>query len=216
MPSSPPRLVLVTDRHGAAVVEAALDSGLPAVQLRDKELPGRALLALAERLRLATARTGALLFVNDRVDVALAVGADGVQLGTGSMPADVARRLLPPGTLIGVSTHAPGEASAGADFALFGPVWATPSKTGAQGEDRLRAAVRFARPVREALGAAGTTIGVNNGEATGQTIPHVHVHIVPRREGDGAGSVHTIFPRGARRPLGEVGEAIRRAAGGLT
>jgi len=144
MPSSPPRLVLVTDRHGAAVVEAALDSGLPAVQLRDKELPGRALLALAERLRLATARTGALLFVNDRVDVALAVGADGVQLGTGSMPVDVARRLLPAGTLIGVSTHAPGEASAGADFALFGPVWATPSKTGAQGEDRLREAVRAA------------------------------------------------------------------------
>ncbi|TMB51336.1 MAG: thiamine phosphate synthase, partial [Deltaproteobacteria bacterium] len=114
MPSSPPRLVLITDRHGTAVVEAALDAGLPAVQLRDKELPGRPLLALAERLRLATARTGALLFVNDRVDVALAVGADGVQLGTGSMPADVARRLLPAGTLIGVSTHAPGEASAGA------------------------------------------------------------------------------------------------------
>src|SRR5436309_5268901 len=144
MRSSPPRLVLVTDRHGAAVVEAALDAGLPAVQLRDKELPGRPLLALAERLRAATARTGALLFVNDRVDVALAVGADGVQLGTGSMPADVARRLLPAGTLIGVSTHAPGEAPAGADFTLFGPVWATPSKTGAQGEDRLREAVRAA------------------------------------------------------------------------
>ena len=114
------------------------------MQLRDKELPGRPLLALAERLRAATARTGALLFVNDRLDVALAAGADGVQLGTGSMPADVARRLLPAGTLIGVSTHAPGEAPAGADFALFGPVWATPSKTGAQGEDRLREAVRAA------------------------------------------------------------------------
>ena len=86
----------------------------------------------------------------------------------------------------------------------------------AAAEALFRAVVRLAGPVREALGAAGTTIGVNNGEATGQTIPHVHVHIVPRREGDGAGSVHTIFPRGARRPLGEVGEAIRRAAGGLT
>src|SRR5438445_10018860 len=149
MPSSLPRLILVTDRRATerdlvAVVEAALDAGRPAVQLRDKDLPGRPLLALAERLRAATARTGALLFVNDRLDVALAVGADGVQLGTGSMPADVARRLLPAGTLIGVSTHAPGEASAGADFALFGPVWATPSKTGAQGEDRLREAVRAA------------------------------------------------------------------------
>src|SRR5437899_11785490 len=149
MPSSPPRLILVTDRRAterdlATVVEAALDAGLPAVQLREKDLPGRPLLALAERLRAATARTGALLFVNDRLDVALAAGADGVQLGMGSVPVDVARRLLPAGTLIGVSTHAPGEAPVGADFALFGPVWATPSKAGAQGEDRLREAVRAA------------------------------------------------------------------------
>src|SRR2546430_15758177 len=119
MPSSPPRLVLVTDRHGTAVVEAALDAGLPAVQLRDKDLPGRPLLALAERLRAATARTGALLFVNDRLDVALAAGADGVQLGTGSVPVDVARRLLPAGTPIGASTPAPGEAPPRAGFALL-------------------------------------------------------------------------------------------------
>src|SRR5690348_5754539 len=59
----------------------------------------------------------------------------------------------------------------------------------------FHAVVRLAGPVREALGAAGTTIGINNGEATGQTIPHVHVHIVPRWESDGAGSVHSIFPR---------------------
>ena len=78
----------------------------------------------------------------------------------------------------------------------------------------LRAVVRLARPVREALGAAGTTIGVNNGEATGQTIPHVHFHIVPRWPGDGAGSIHTIFPRRTSRPLAEVGAAIRRARGG--
>src|SRR5437773_240954 len=144
MPSSPPRLVLITDRHGTAVVEAALDAGLPAVQLRDKDLPGRPLLALAERLRAATARTGALLLVNDRIDVALAAGADGVQLGTGSVAVEVARRLLPAGALVGVSTHAPGEAAPGADFALFGPVWETPSKAGAQGEARLHEAVRGA------------------------------------------------------------------------
>ena len=149
MSSSPPRLVLVTDRRATdrdlvTVVEAALDAGLPAVQLREKDLPGRPLLALAERLRAATARTGALLFVNDRLDVALAAGADGVQLGTGSVPVEVARRLLPPGALVGVSTHAPGEAVAGADFALFGPVWETPAKAGAQGESRLREAVRAA------------------------------------------------------------------------
>src|SRR5690348_8842435 len=94
-----PTLVLVTDRRATGdrdlvdVVARALDAGVPAVQLRDKDLPGRALAALAERLRAATARTGALLFVNDRVDVARAVGADGVQLGATSMPVDVARGL---------------------------------------------------------------------------------------------------------------------------
>src|SRR5204863_8834928 len=104
MPSSPPRLVLITDRHGTAVVEAALAAGLPAVQLREKDLPGRPLLALAERLRAATARTGALLFINDRVDVAIACGADGVHLGGGSMPLDAARRLVGDRTLSGLST----------------------------------------------------------------------------------------------------------------
>jgi thiamine-phosphate pyrophosphorylase len=146
-----PSLILVTDRTATtrdlvAVVERALDAGLPAVQLRDKELPGRPLLALAERLRAATARRNALLLVNDRIDVALACGADGVHLGGGSMPADVARRLVGREALIGVSTHAPGETPADADFAFFGPVWETPSKTGAQGVAQLAAAVR-ASPV---------------------------------------------------------------------
>jgi len=145
-----PALVLVTDRTATgvrdlvAVVERALAAGLPAVQLREKDLPGRPLLALAERLRAATARAGALLFVNDRVDVAIACGADGVHLGGASMPVDVARRLLGDRALLGVSTHAPGEAPAGADFAFFGPVWATPSKSGTQGAARLAAAVRAA------------------------------------------------------------------------
>jgi len=77
----------------------------------------------------------------------------------------------------------------------------------------FRATRRLAGPVREALGAAGTTIGINNGAATGQTIPHVHVHIVPRWPDDGAGSVHTIFPRKTRRSLPDVGAAIRRVIG---
>ena len=77
----------------------------------------------------------------------------------------------------------------------------------------FRTVVRLAGPVREALGAAGTTIGINNGDATGQTIPHVHVHIVPRWESDGAGSVHTIFPRNVTRKLPDVGAAIRKALG---
>jgi thiamine-phosphate pyrophosphorylase len=127
--------VLVTDRHATggrdmiAVVRDALAAGLPAVQLRDKDLSGRALLALAEALRRATADTGALLLVNERVDVAIAAGADGVHLGGGAVPVAVARALLPPAALVGVSTHAPGAPDAeGADFLFFGPVWTTPAK----------------------------------------------------------------------------------------
>ena len=159
-------------RDLVAVVAAALDAGLPAVQLRDKDLPGRPLLALAERLRQATSRSGALLFVNDRIDVALVVGADGVHLGGASVPADVARRLVGADALIGVSTHAPGEAPADADFAFFGPVYATPSKGGAQGETSLAEAVRAAPipvlaiggvtaarvPAVRAAGAAGAAV----------------------------------------------------------
>ena len=77
----------------------------------------------------------------------------------------------------------------------------------------FRAVRRLAGPVRAAVGAAGSTIGINNGAATGQTIPHVHVHIVPRWEHDGAGTVHTIFRAGPRRPVAEVGAAIRRELG---
>jgi thiamine-phosphate pyrophosphorylase len=173
-----PRLVLVTDRTATggrdlvAVVEAALDGGLPAVQLRAKDLSGRALFALAEQLRAATTRRDALLLVNDRVDVALAVGADGVHLGGASIPAATARGLVGSAGLIGVSTHAPGEAPADADFAFFGPVWETPSKSGAQGTDRLAEAAHVAPvpvlaiggvtaarvPDARAAGAAGVAV----------------------------------------------------------
>jgi thiamine-phosphate pyrophosphorylase len=83
-------------------------------------------------LRELTGRHGARLLINDRVDVALAVAADGVHLGGRSLPVATVRRLLGPDRLIGVSTHHPAEiaaaAAAGADFATFGPVYATPSK----------------------------------------------------------------------------------------
>jgi thiamine-phosphate pyrophosphorylase len=176
--ADPPRLVLVTDRHATAgrdlvdVVAAALDAGLPAVQVREKDLPGRGLLALAERLRVLTARAGALLLVNDRIDVAVAVGADGVHLGGGSLPADVARRLLPPGALIGVSTHAPAEAAgATADFVFFGPVYATPSKAAfgpPQGVAALRQAAAAARVPVLAIGGV-TAASVPATRAAGAT-----------------------------------------------
>jgi histidine triad (HIT) family protein len=85
--------------------------------------------------------------------------------------------------------------------------------TAAQATDLFALVRRLAGPVRTALAADGTTIGVNNGGATGQTIPHVHVHIVPRHDGDGAGSIHTIFRPGEHRPLAEVGSEIRKRLG---
>ncbi|MCW5893528.1 MAG: thiamine phosphate synthase [bacterium] len=149
-----PSLLLVTDRRAcggrdlADVVAAACDAGLPAVQLREKDLCGRALYVLAERLRAVTARRRALLLVNERIDVAVAVGADGVHLGAGALAVPDARTLLPAGALVGVSTHAPEElAATDADYAVFGPVWETPSKRAfgpPQGVARLRAAVAAA------------------------------------------------------------------------
>jgi len=132
-------LYLITDRHQvppgrtlAGTIEAALRGGVRAVQLREKDLSAGELLPLAKELRAITRRYQAKLLVNDRIDVALAVDADGVHLGGHSLPASVARRLLGPERLIGVSTHHLDEievaARAGADFVTFGPVFATPSK----------------------------------------------------------------------------------------
>jgi thiamine-phosphate pyrophosphorylase len=129
---------LITDRTQTAgrpllaVVERALRGGIRAVQLRERDLTTRELLALAEHLRALTRRHGAALMVNDRIDVALACGADGVHLPAHSFALCDARRLLGAQRLIGVSTHAPAElaaaAAAGADFAVFGPVYDTPAK----------------------------------------------------------------------------------------
>ena len=147
------RLYFVTDRRQTAgrplydVVHAALDGGVRAVQLREKDLEGGELYRLAGRLRDLTARYAARLLINDRLDVALAAGADGIHLGQTSLPVSTARQLLGPDKLIGVSTHSPDEITAaqGADFVVFGPVYFTPSKAGygqPQGLARLRQAVR--------------------------------------------------------------------------
>ncbi len=130
-------LYLITDRHQTAgrplleVLEAALSGGVRAVQLREKDLPTAELYDLAWELRALTARFDARLFINDRIDVALAVEADGVHLGKSSLPVTAARRIAPE-LLIGYSSHGVGEAAAalakGADFVTFGPVFPTPSK----------------------------------------------------------------------------------------
>jgi thiamine-phosphate pyrophosphorylase len=131
------KLYLITDRKQMHMplpeaVRLALEGGVRAVQVREKDLPVRELLSLCRELRSLTKEFGAKLFVNDRLDVAVAVEADGVHLGQQSMPVSAARKVAGQGMLIGVSTHNVYEAkdaeAGGADFITFGPVFSTPSK----------------------------------------------------------------------------------------
>lgn len=138
------RLIVITDRALAAprdveaVVAAALDAGAPAIQLRDKKASARELFQQARRLLALTRPHDALLFINDRLDVALAAGADGVHLGPDDIPVDRARRIAPPGFLIGHSTDDPEAARRaerlGASYIGCGAVFGTTSKPEAAGE----------------------------------------------------------------------------------
>ena len=132
------RLYLITDRRQvggrslADVVRQALEGGVRAVQLREKDLAGAALYRLAVELRSLTSEFNARLIINDRPDIALAVDADGVHVGVNSLPVAVVHRLLGPDKIVCYSAHAIDEAlraqDDGADFVTFGPLYATPSK----------------------------------------------------------------------------------------
>lgn len=131
-------LYLITDRKQTRgrdlrqVVEEALRGGVRSVQLREKDMSARELYELAYDLRKLTSSYGAKLFINDRVDIAQAVNADGVHLGGESLPVYRVRKLLGDQKLIGVSCHnqvsAVSAQEKGADFITFGPVYHTPSK----------------------------------------------------------------------------------------
>ena len=131
-------LCLITDRNAcrgrslAALVEEALRGGADLVQVREKDLATTDLLALATEMRAITKRHGKRLVVNDRIDVAVSVGADGVHLPASSFAISDARQLLGEERIIGVSTHSVAEAEtaerSGADYVVLGPVFDTPSK----------------------------------------------------------------------------------------
>jgi thiamine-phosphate pyrophosphorylase len=121
-----------------AFLDAVLSNGVDIVQLREKGLEAGEELALLEVFGAACARHGALLAVNDRADVALAAGADVLHLGQDDLPVPVARRILGPGPVIGLSSHSPEQAATaaleeGADYFCAGPVWETPTKAGRPG-----------------------------------------------------------------------------------
>lgn len=133
------QLHLVTDRAAAGdslvhAVEAALRGGLDCVQVREKKGPASRLYETVLSLLPAAQGSGARLLVNDRVDVALACGTDGVHLPGAGLPPEAARSLLGDGPLVGVSVHGLEEAraavEAGADYVTFGHVHPTASKPG--------------------------------------------------------------------------------------
>jgi thiamine-phosphate pyrophosphorylase len=143
-----PRLILVTDRRlmgddlPAAIARAlrGAPAGTTWVQLREKDLGGRELCALASAVREACHAAGARLLVNDRVDVALAAGADGVHLPEQGLPVAVARRLLPAGALVTVAAHRPDAIPRGADAVLLAPIWEVPGKGAPLGVTGLQTA----------------------------------------------------------------------------
>jgi thiamine-phosphate pyrophosphorylase len=144
-----------------AVANAALEGGATVLQLRAPEWHKRAWLALARELLPLTRAHGVPLIINDHLDVALAAGADGVHIGQRDLPADVARRLIGPDALLGVSVsnaREVGEADLLGDIVDYlgaGPVFATPTKTDASepcGVDGLAALCAAARYPTVAIG----------------------------------------------------------------
>lgn len=134
-----PNIYLITDRNQVTsereyfkTIEELLAAGVGMIQLREKDLSAADIYSYATRLRELTLQYDAKLLINDRLDIAEAVSADGVQLGISTLPIDIARRQLGNDAIIGVSTHSLQEAlaaqSKGASFVTYGPVFHTPSK----------------------------------------------------------------------------------------
>jgi thiamine-phosphate diphosphorylase len=163
-------LYLVTDfglsrgRRQVEVVEAALRGGVTVVQYREKSAPTRRMVEEARELRQLCKAAGVPFIVNDRIDVALAVDADGVHVGQDDMPAALARKLIGKGRILGVSARSVEEArkaeADGADYIGASPIFATPTKPDApqpMGIEGLRVLAR-------AVGIPVVAIGGMNAE----------------------------------------------------
>jgi len=159
------RLYLVTDRplslgrDIAWVVEEAVKGGATMVQLREKDIDTREFIALAQRIKPILKDVGVPLIINDRVDVALAVDADGVHIGQSDMPYDIARRLLGPDKIIGLSVENMDEVleanSLDVDYIGVSPVYSTATKTDTAppfGLEGLRKAVELSSHPAVAIG----------------------------------------------------------------
>lgn len=162
--------MLVTDRKRCTrrslpeCVAEAIEGGVNVVQLREKDLPAGELLQLARQLR-GVCGTRALLVVNDRLDVALLSGADGVHLGANGLPVAAARQFLPPSMRVGRSVHSVNEARQadldGADYVLAGTIFPSTSHA-----DAVPAGASFLRDLTARVGIPVVGIGgINPGNA---------------------------------------------------
>jgi thiamine-phosphate pyrophosphorylase len=183
------RLYLITDRKQTRpplpeAVRLALQGGARAIQLREKDLPVRDFLSLAREIRKITSEFDAKLFINDRVDVAVAIDADGVHLGRQSMPPEAVRKVVGTRMLLGVSTHNLEEARAaeagGADLITFGPVFATASK------------LQYGRPAGiDALKAVAQEVAIPVFGLGG--IKRENIHEVMNAGADGIAMISAVF-----------------------
>ncbi len=166
------RFYLIGDRTGcagrslASALGQACRAGVRAVQIREKDLTTRDLLALTREVQAELGSLQPVLMVNGNLEVAAACGAQGVHLPESGVPVREARKALPPGTLIGRSTHGTDSACAaeveGADFVTFGPVYDTPSKAGYGPPQGLRA-------LAEASGSVAIPVFALGGVTPGRT-----------------------------------------------
>lgn len=170
-----PALCLVTDRQYARgrplsdLVSEAVEGGVNVIQLREKDLAAGELLALAEAIRDVTRKSNALFLVNDRVDVALAASADGVELGEEAMPVQAVRRIAGQRLLIGRSVHSldgAREAEAqGADFLVVGTIFESSSHSGAR-----TAGLELLAQVRQSVNIPFLAIGGVNASNVAQVM----------------------------------------------
>lgn len=161
-------------RPATEVLRACLDAGVRLIQLREKDLEARDLFLRAEAFRRITADANALLIIDDRTDIALATGADGVHLGQSDLPIGAARAIAPE-LILGASSHDLDEAlsaqDAGASYVNIGPIFATQTKS--------------------------VPTGVIGPEAVSAIAPHLHVPFTCMG-GLKAHNIHEILTRGAR------------------
>ena len=184
-------------RDEVQVVAAAIRGGVRMIQVRDKQQSKTVVLAVARKLRDLCAGKGVLFIVNDHLDIALAVNADGIHLGQDDLPPAEARRILPMGMLIGCSTHSMAEAvraqANGADYVAVGSIYPTTSK------ERFKlVGLETLRRTRSRVSIPLIAIG---------GISHTNVQEVMRAGADGAAVISAVL--GAD----DVEKAARRLAG---